>query len=145
MPWWGWIAVGAILLVAEMTIVDLEFYLVLLGASALIVGLLELSGLDLVAWQQWVVFAGLSIASLVFFRRRIYSKLRPPAGREIAEGVEGDLATAIDTIAPGARGTVSMRGTTWTARNLSASPIAAGVRCRVDRARGLELEVRPDA
>ena len=145
MPWWGWIAVGAILLVAEMTFVDLEFYLVLLGASALIVGLLELSGLDLLAWQQWVVFAGLSIGSLVFFRRRVYSMLRPSAGHEIAEGVEGQLATAIDEIAPGARGAVSMRGTTWTARNLGASPIAAGARCRVARAHGLELEIRPES
>lgn len=144
MPWWGWIAIGAILLVAEMTFVDLEFYLVLLGASALIVGLLELSGLSLVAWQQWVVFAGLSIGSLVFFRRRVYSLLRPPPGGEIAEGVEGDHATAIDEIAPGAAGTVTMRGTTWTARNLGTSPIAAGARCRVSRAHGLELEVHPE-
>ena len=144
MPWWGWIAVGAILLVAEMTFVDLEFYLVLLGASALIVGLLELSGIGLVAWQQWVVFAGLSIGSLVFFRRRVYSLLRAPSEREIAEGVEGELATTVDEIAPGARGTVTMRGTTWTARNLGTAPIAAGARCRVSRAHGLELEIRPD-
>jgi membrane protein implicated in regulation of membrane protease activity len=144
MPWWGWIAVGAILLVAEMTFVDLEFYLVLLGVSALIVGLLELSGLELLAWQQWVVFAGLSIGSLVFFRRRVYSRLRPPAEREIAEGVEGAIATAIDEIAPGATGAVSMRGTTWTARNLGASAIAAGARCRVARANGLELEIGPE-
>jgi membrane protein implicated in regulation of membrane protease activity len=144
MPWWGWIAVGAILLVAEMTFVDLEFYLVLLGASALIVGLLELSGLGLVAWQQWVVFAGLAIGSLVFFRRRVYSMLRPPAEREIAEGVEGDLATAIDEIAPGARGAVTMRGTTWTARNLGNAPIPAGTRCRVTRAHGLELEIHAE-
>jgi len=144
MPWWGWIAVGAILLVAEMTFVDLEFYLVLLGASALVVGLLELSGLGLVAWQQWVVFAGLSIGSLVFFRRRVYAMLRPPAEREIAEGVEGEVATAVDEIAPGQTGTVTMRGTTWTARNQGDASIAAGARCRVARARGLELEIRPE-
>ena len=44
MPWWGWITVGALLLVAEITIVDLEFYLVFLGVSALAVGLSLVAG-----------------------------------------------------------------------------------------------------
>ncbi len=35
MPWWGWVTIGALLLVAEMTIVDLEFYLIFLGIAAL--------------------------------------------------------------------------------------------------------------
>ena len=47
MPWWGWMAVGALLLVAELTFVDLEFYLVFLGLSALITGMLELAGIAL--------------------------------------------------------------------------------------------------
>ena len=68
MPWWGWVTVGALLLAAEMTIVDLEFYLVFLGASAFLVGMPGLAGLPLPYWLQWIVFAFLSIASLVFFR-----------------------------------------------------------------------------
>lgn len=46
MPWWAWGTIGAMRLVAEMTIVDLEFRLVLLGASALMVGLIGLSGIE---------------------------------------------------------------------------------------------------
>jgi len=52
MPWWAGVTIGAMLLVAEMTIVDLEFYRVFLGASALMVGLMGLSGLDL-ASNPW--------------------------------------------------------------------------------------------
>jgi hypothetical protein len=66
MPWWGWITVGALLLAAEMTIVDLEFFLVFLGASALLVGMLGLAGVPLPFWMQWIVFAVLAIGSLVF-------------------------------------------------------------------------------
>ena len=45
MEWWAWIAVGAVLLGSELGIVDAQFYLVFVGASALVVGLLDLAGL----------------------------------------------------------------------------------------------------
>ncbi|MAG33299.1 MAG: hypothetical protein CL908_20680 [Deltaproteobacteria bacterium] len=142
MPWWGWITIAAILLVAEMTIVDLEFYLVFLGVSALIVGLIDLSGVVLPFWLQWLVFAVLAIGSLVFFRHRVYRKLRPPPEGEIPEGVVGAQAVAVDAIAPGATGPVRLRGTSWTGRNLGDAAIPAGASCRVDRADGLVLEIR---
>ena len=142
MPWWGWITVAAILLVAEMTVVDLEFYLVFLGASALIVGLLGLSGVVLPIWLQWLVFAVLAVASLVIFRRRVYQRLRPPPDEVIQEGVAGDRALAVDAIPPGATGAVELRGTSWTGRNLGDDPIPAGAHCLVDRSDGLVLEIR---
>ena len=144
MPWWGWVTVGALLLAAEMTIVDLEFYLVFLGASAFLVGMLGLAGLPLPYWLQWIVFAFLSIASLVFFRRRFYSHLHPQADALIAEGVDGAEATATVEIAPGSSGAATLRGATWTARNVGSVPIPAGASCRVERADGLVLELRLD-
>lgn len=148
MPWWGWITIGALFLAAEMTIVDMEFYLVFLGASAFIVGLIGLAGpadAYWAYWFQWVVFAFLSIASLVVFRKRLYSKLRPAADAVIAEGVNGALSTASDSIAPGGRGSVMLRGATWTAQNSGAETIPSGATCRVLRAEGLVLEVRLDS
>lgn len=109
MPWWGWVTVGALLLVAEMSIVDLEFYLVFLGVSALIVGLLDLAGVGMPFWMQWLVFAVLAIVSLVVFRQRLYKALRPPPEGEVQIGVDGDRAVAIGsfqilvTSTPGAR------------------------------------------
>ena len=41
MPWWGWIALGTLLLSAELAFVGAEFYLGFLGISALLVGMLE--------------------------------------------------------------------------------------------------------
>ena len=37
MQWWAWIAVGAILLGSELAFVDAQFYLVIVGGSALVV------------------------------------------------------------------------------------------------------------
>ena len=33
MPWWGWIVVGAVLLGAELLLIDAEFYFVFLGVA----------------------------------------------------------------------------------------------------------------
>jgi membrane protein implicated in regulation of membrane protease activity len=145
MPWWGWIAIGALLLAAELTFVDLEFYLVFLGASALIVGMIGLAGIDLPYWLQWIVFAFLGIGSLVLFRQRFYARLHPPADAVIQEGVDGAWATTTVSIAPGERGAVTLRGTTWTAHNVGSVMIPSGVSCRVERAEGLVLEICLDS
>ncbi len=142
MPWWGWITVGTLLLVAEITIVDLEFYLVFLGVSALAVGLALVAGLALPFWLQWLAFAALAIVSLVVFRQRIYAHLRPGAEGTIQDGVDGELAIAVASIPPGASGGVMLRGTRWTGRNQGNVVIPAGASCRVERRQGLILDVR---
>ena len=145
MPWWGWVTVGALLLVAEMTIVDLEFYLIFLGAAALLTGGVVASGAPLPFWGQWLFFAALAIASLLFFRRALYAKLRPPPEGEVAEGVTGERATAENAIAPGATGSVMLRGSRWSARNIGDLPIPADSTCRVRNRDGLTLEVSAES
>ena len=76
MPWWGWIVIGTILFCAELFAVDAQFYFIFVGAGALVVGLTGLSGLDLPAWGQWLLFAMLSIASMVAFRKKLFDKIR---------------------------------------------------------------------
>jgi inner membrane protein len=141
MPWWGWITIGALLLIAEMSVVDLEFYLVFLGISALLVGGLGLAGISMAFWMQWLAFGGLAIGSLVIFRQRVYKKFRPPPEGEIQHGVEGDRATAIGEITPGATGTVKLRGTNWSGINRGTETIPAGGGCRVGRSDGLVLDL----
>ena len=145
MPWWGWITVGALLLVAEMAVVDLEFYLVFLGISALLTGLAVFAGVGLPEWGQWLLFAALAAVSLVLFRQALYKRLRPPPEGEIREGLTGERATASESLAPGARGSISLRGATWTARNVGDAPIPAGGVCIVERTEGLVVDVRAES
>ena len=144
MPWWGWITVGALLLVAELTIVDFGFYLVFLGASAFLVGLIDVLGFEMPYWAQWIVFALFAMASLVFFRQRAHRWLRPPPDAVVREGVEGGRASAIDSIPVGGTGRVRLRGADWTGRNVGAETIPAGASCLVERSDGLVLELRLD-
>jgi len=143
MQWWAWIAVGAILFGSELAFVDAQFYLVFVGASAAIVGLLDLSGFALAQWLQWVVFGVLSMVSMVTFRRRIYERLRRNLP-VMKLGVAGETVVVPAALAPGDTCRLEFRGTSWSAINAGASVIGEGARARIERVDGLTLIVHGD-
>jgi len=144
MYWWAWIAVGAILLGSELAFVDAQFYLVFVGASAFVVGMLQLTGLGLAAWLQWLIFAALAATSMFTFRRRIYARMRRglPA---MKSGPAGEIVTMPMALPPGETCRLEFRGGSWSAVNAGEALIAAGSRARIERVDGLTLVVRGDA
>ena len=140
MQWWAWIAVGAILLGSELAFVDAQFYLVFVGASAFVVGMLQLTGLDLAMWLQWLIFAVLAAASMLTFRRRIYERMRRglPA---MKGGPAGEIVTLPIELPPGETCRLEYRGGSWSAVNGGHAVIAAGARARIARVDGLTLVV----
>ena len=78
MPWWGWLVLGIGLLGVEMFVIDAQFYLVFLGVSAAIVGLLGLAGVPMPEWPQWLVFAALAARHHVRLQK---PRLRARAGQ----------------------------------------------------------------
>lgn len=143
MLWWGWILLGVIILGAEMFVIDAQFYLVFIGLSAVLVGLLDLAGLALPEWVQWMIFAALSLISMFTFRKSLYLKIRGtvPGFRT---SMKGDMVLVADELAPGAQSRTSHRGTKWTVRNVGAGSIASGQRARVVKTEGLVLHVSND-
>ena len=143
MDWWAWIAVGAILLGAELAFVDAQFYLVFVGASAFAVGLAQLGGLQLAPWLQWLIFAALAAASTIVFRRRIYERMRRklPAMRG---GPAGETVTLPTALPPGETCRLEYRGGSWSAVNGGKAEIAAGAKARIERVDGLTLVVHGD-
>jgi membrane protein implicated in regulation of membrane protease activity len=144
MYWWAWIAVGAILLGSELAFVDAQFYLVFVGASAFVVGMLQLTGVGLAAWLQWLIFAVLAATSMLTFRRRIYESMRRglPA---MKVGPAGEVVTVPMVLPPGETCRLEYRGCSWSAVNAGLGVIAAGSRARIERVDGLTLVVRGDA
>ena len=57
MPWWGWLVMAAMLLAFELFVIDAQFYLVFLGVSAALVGLIGLVDGSILPWQHWLAFA----------------------------------------------------------------------------------------
>jgi membrane protein implicated in regulation of membrane protease activity len=143
MQWWAWIAVGAILLGAELSFVDAQFYLLFVGLSALIVGLLTISGAAGAAWLQWVAFAVLASLSMVGFRRRIYERMRRKLP-VMSSGPQGEQLTLVAALAPGESGRIDFRGSSWTAVNAGSALIPAGGRARIERVDGLTLVLHAD-
>ncbi|MEP6886182.1 MAG: NfeD family protein [Gammaproteobacteria bacterium] len=143
MDWWAWIAVGAILLGSELAFVDAQFYLVFVGASAFVVGMLQLAGVNMAPWLQWLVFALLAASSVFTFRRRIYERLRRglPA---VKGGPAGEIVTLPTALPPGESCRLEYRGGSWSAINGGKVAIAAGARARIERVDGLTLVVHGD-
>jgi len=141
MSWWAWVIAGAILLGAELSFVNAQFYLVFVGAAAIATGLVAALVPALGAWMQWAVFAMLALLSMVGFRTRIYDRLgnRDPAPRAATALSE---ITLHESLAPGASCQAEHAGSFWTVRNDGQSPIAAGERAHVVHRDGLTLTVR---
>ena len=138
MPWWGWIILGAIFLTSEV-IIGADFFLVFIGAGALIVGLIGLTGPVLPVWAQWIGFAVISVVSLLVFRsrlKRILGKSRGfPSNDMIGEAVTVKTADREHAL-------VELRGSSWKTRSADGGTLAPGDRCVVERVEGVTLVVR---
>src|SRR5262245_56361935 len=101
MPWWGWLALGAVLLGAEIA-VQTEFGLFTIGAAAMGLG----RALRLVAGPaaslQWIVVAVLAVTFNLLFRRQLHERLigQPPA---LDPELVGESGVGLAAIAPGAQ------------------------------------------
>ena len=135
MPWWGWMALGAALLGAEIAIAT-DFWLATVGAAAMAMGLALTVVEPPRVWIQWILFAALAVLFNAVVRRRIRSK--PPG---LDPELVGESGIALTAIEPGAQGPVELRGSIWQARNVGSEVLAARAPVRVTAVRGIVLEV----
>ncbi|MEL7185120.1 MAG: NfeD family protein [Pseudomonadota bacterium] len=143
MAWWMWMVLGAVILGAELMVVDAQFYLVFIGISAALVGLADLVGINMPEWAQWTAFGVISLISFFTFRQTLYEKIR--GGVEgFRETLDGDTIRIQEDLAAGAEARVEFRGSKWTTRNVGGDTIAAGTRAKVVRVDGLTLHVEPE-
>jgi membrane protein implicated in regulation of membrane protease activity len=143
MTWWFWIILALVLSAIELATPG-GFVMVFFGAGALVVGLLALAGIAQPAWLQWLLFPILALLSLRLFRRPVMQRLGVGNPRNDVDTLVGEIALALDAIAPGAHGRAELRGTTWSARNADPAPLASGQRCRVVAVQGLMLDLRSE-
>lgn len=143
MNWWGWILGGAILLGAELLLVDAQFYLVFVGGSAILVGLLAFAVPPFPVWAQWAGFAILTGVSLSVFRSRLYGRLRGRAPSLPIGPVGATIRLPVE-LAPGASCRVEHSASHWTAVNDGKHTIPAGANARIVHVSGLSLMVRQD-
>jgi membrane protein implicated in regulation of membrane protease activity len=142
MPWWAWLVLGVGLLGVEMFVIDAQFYLVFLGISAVVVGLLGLAGIATPEWAQWLIFSVLAVVTMVAFRRRLYQLVRARSGHVEERLTLGDRVLVPVRLEPGQTCRVDYRGSSWTARNADTHVIEAGREAAIAQVDGLTLQVR---
>lgn len=142
MPWWGWIVIGTLIFCAELFAIDAQFFLIFIGSGALIVGAVELLGFAMPAWLQWLMFASLSIVSMVTFRRKLYDTIRGGV-LPVSDAVVGKSINLEEQLAPGATCRAEFRGTTWTVKNVGEATISSGSSATIEAMDGLTLHVKP--
>jgi inner membrane protein len=139
MTWWFWLLLGLVLLAAE-ALTPGGFVLLLFGVAAVLLGFVAAAEVVTVAWGQWLLFGVASIGLLVGVRLPLLRHLRPAFPKDV-DSITGETAFALSDIAINAFGKAELRGTTWTARNVGASPVTVNERCRVQRVDGLTLYI----
>lgn len=140
MPWWGWMIFGAFLLGSELLGVEAGFYLVFIGLAAALTGLIDVAGLALEPWVQWIVFAVLGLVFMVLFRKKLYQKLRGD-GVGYDASPTGDYVKLEETLQPGEKGRVSHRGSDWTVLNVGSEAVEKGASVRIRSVVGLTLNI----
>ena len=140
MVWWAWFVLAAILMGAELMVVDVAFYLMFIGFAAAITGFIGMLGVTLEVWLQWIVFSVLAIGSMLMFRKRLYEKLRGNAPGFDATPL-GELLQLNDNLAPGDSCRASYRGSSWTVRNDGTKLIEKGSSTEITAIDGLTLVV----
>ena len=142
MPWWGWFVLAAGLLSVELFVIDAQFYLVFLGVSAALVGLLGLTTDFMPAWQQWLAFAVLALITMIAFRDRVYHLVRKRTGHVEQPLTLGDRVLIPVRLEPGQTCRTEYRGSSWSARNVDQHAIDAGKEAVIAHVEGLTLHVR---
>lgn len=142
MPWWSWLILAAISLAVEMFVFDAQFYLVFFGISAAMMGLMQLLGIGMPDWTQWLVFSILAVVTMVSFRQRLYTMVRGRTGHVEERLTLGDRVTVPVRLEPSKTCRVDYRGSSWTVRNVDDRAIEAGREAVIARVDGLILLVR---
>ena len=143
MDWWIWVLAGFVLLAVEMASPG-GFYVFFFGVGALSVGLLTALGVSETIWLQGVLFTGLSVVSLLCFRRPILKKMQVHVPTGEIDSLVGASVVVHDEIDPGGLGKAELRGSTWNAKNAGETSIGRDQPCRVERVDGLTLWVRAE-
>jgi membrane protein implicated in regulation of membrane protease activity len=132
---------GAVLLGAELLVVDAAFYLVFLGVAAAITGAAVLLGIGMELWVQWLLFGSLSLIAMVTFRQRLYAKLRGNVP-DYGDGLGGEIIRLTSDLPAGSSCRHELRGTMWTVINRSPNDIQANTEVSITEVQGLNLVIK---
>jgi inner membrane protein len=136
--WWG--VAGVAMIIADL--VFGTFFILFVGAGALITAILIWAGVLPDPTWQWVVFAATSTAGLVLLRKRLVTAFGRGSKDEYDEH-RGQKVQITEDIPANGIGRVSYRGATWQARSVNGESIPSGTNAIIRKTDGIILEIEP--
>ena len=143
MAWWIWFLAGLVLAGLELASGG-DFFLLLLGVSAILVGMFAAAGLAEPLWVQVALYSVFCWITVFWIRKKLKSRFHAPKMGDQVDALVGQRAITLEELTAGGRGKVELRGTTWSAKNAGEVPLAIGAGCRVKAVDGLTLWVEAE-
>ena len=146
MLWWYWSILGLVLIGMEiLTLGGLgNFYLLFFGMAALMVSGLSWAGIVEQAWIQWFLLGVLGFTSLLVMKKPLQNKAAQSDNSGPVDSMVGETATVLEPLAPQAMGKVTLRGTTWSARNAGTQSLEKNALAKIVRVDGLTLWIEAE-
>jgi inner membrane protein len=141
--WWHWLVLGLLLIALELAASG-GFYIIFFGIAAVVISLMAALGADTPLWGQLLLFSVLSIGSLQFFRGPLMRWLNIGGKGVDVDSLVGETGVVQQDMPAGGIGRVELRGSSWSARNNTATLLAAGRRVTVVRVERLMLIVEAE-
>ncbi len=112
---WTWCFLGLALALVEL-FVPSGFYLLLLGISGVVVGLMTVAGVAPGLIVQLLIFSVVALVACFGFAGKLQKKLK--GGHPMTADAVGKLVTVTEVLAPGAVGKGELWGSPWRIRNV---------------------------
>lgn len=137
--WWA--VVGLVMVIADL--IFGTFFILFVGAGALITALFVWVGIIPDPTWQWVLFAVSSTLGLVLFRKKLVDRFGRGGEDKYNEHI-GQKVVVAEEIHPNRTGKVSYRGALWIAKSSGDEILPVGKSVTIAKADGIILEVRSD-
>jgi|SRR5688572_17074804 membrane protein implicated in regulation of membrane protease activity len=141
--WWHWLVLGLLLIALELAASG-GFYIIFFGIAAVIISLMAALGADTPVWAELALFSVISVGSLLLFRSPLMRWMNIAGVGVDVDSLVGETGVVQQDIPAHGIGRVELRGSSWSARNNSATLLAAGRRVTVVRVERLMLIVEAE-
>jgi membrane protein implicated in regulation of membrane protease activity len=141
--WWHWLVLGLLLIALELAAFG-GFYIIFFGIAAVIISLMAALGADTPVWAELALFSVISVGSLLLFRSPLMRWMNIAGVGVDVDSLVGETGVVQQDIPAHGIGRVELRGSSWSARNNSATLLAAGRRVTVVRVERLMLIVEAE-
>jgi membrane protein implicated in regulation of membrane protease activity len=132
-----WGGIGLVLLIAEM--LTLTFVLLFFGASAIVVALAKLLGLQNLPLEL-VIFALGGLGGIWLFRSKLVIAMQ---AKKVLQIDQETVIVLSNNVPANGRAELEYQGSRWTAMNESAVDLKAGQEAVIVRTEGVRLVVKP--